>query len=92
MNFFVVTLFSFFIAVQASPLLAPRAAFDVYSPPIISPNSTSKLCAGQITDVIWYVISSRQKVLRVVAESPMIKGTPPIRLRPQISRMALLSS
>ena len=64
MNFFVVALFGFFLAVQASPLLfAPRAKLDVFVPVITSPSTSTVWCIGQSETVEWYVISSHQKVL-----------------------------
>jgi hypothetical protein len=63
MNFFFVTLFGFFLAVQASPWVAPRAALDVYDPYIITPNGDTIWYPGKTAKVTWYVMSSRQKVL-----------------------------
>lgn len=72
MNFFVVTLFGFFLAVQASPLVEPRATLDVWDPTIIFPNKLTEWHPGGKEIVTWYasVISSRQEVL--ITESPMI--------------------
>jgi hypothetical protein len=56
MNFFVVTLFSFFLAIQASPLFAPRATLnnlDVWVPEIITPNEHSVWFIGQKETVTW---------------------------------------
>ena len=87
MNFFI-TLFAFFLAVQASPSsFAPRADLDVFVPFIISPNSSTIWCIGYSETVEWYVISSRQKVL--IIEIPMIQGGPTMLLT--LLRMALLS-
>lgn len=59
MNFFVVTLFALFIAVQASPfLVAPRAEADVYVPRVTSPNASTEWCIGEEQTVEWYVLSS----------------------------------
>jgi len=54
MNFFLVTLFGFFLAVQASPLsFASRAAEDVFVPHINSPNGSTIWCIGQTETVEW---------------------------------------
>jgi len=54
MNFFLVTLFSLFLAIQASPLsFAPRAQLDVYDPTITSPNKSTTWCIGGTETVTW---------------------------------------
>jgi len=57
MNFFVVTLFALFLAVQASPfLVAPRANAEkltVFVPKIISPVASTQWCIGQNATVLW---------------------------------------
>jgi hypothetical protein len=58
MKFFVVTLLGFFLAVQASPLFAPRATLDVWVPTIITPNEQSTWIIGKTESVRWYVIFS----------------------------------
>lgn len=63
MNFLVVTLFTFFLVVQASPLFAPRASFDVWVPTITSPIESTVWRIGADETVTWYVLSPCQKVL-----------------------------
>lgn len=87
MNFFLITLFGFFLAVQASPLFVPRNKLDVWVPTITNPKQNTVWHIGASETVTWYVISSRQKVL--IAESSMIQGTTAIP--PKLSRMGLLS-
>ena len=91
MNFFFATLFGFFLAVQASPWVAPGVTLDVYDPAIILPNADSFWKAGEPQLVVWYVMSSRQKVLRVITESPMIQGTPRVTPPKSRTRRAVLS-
>jgi hypothetical protein len=92
MNFFVVTLFGFFfLAVQASPLFAPRATLnelDVWVPTITSPIESTVWRIGEKKTVTWYVLSLRQKVL--ITESLMIQGRP--TMPQKLSQMALLST
>lgn len=86
MNFLLLTLFAFFFAVQASPLLfAPRTKLDVFTPNIITPNKSTTWCIGQTESVTWYVIPSSQKVL--ITEIPMIQGK--LTMPPPISRTLL---
>ena len=74
MNFLVVTLFTFFLVVQASPLFAPRASFDVWVPTITSPIESTVWRIGADETVTWYVLSPCQKVL--ITENLMIQGIP----------------